>query len=122
VILLEYSGADCPFAASPFDVMMDDEIPDDRLKLIFTCCHPTLALEAQVALTLHTLGGLSTQEVARAFLVPEPTMAKRLVRAQDSQRRHPLSRAARRTAARTIGCAAGGDLPDLQRGLRRHQR
>ena len=61
---------------------MDDSIPDDRLKLIFTCCHPALALEAQVALTLHTLGGLSTQEVARAFLVAEPTMAQRLARAR----------------------------------------
>src|SRR5512134_1735211 len=61
---------------------MDDSIPDDRLKLMFTCCHPALALEAQVALTLHTLGGLSTQEVARAFLVPAPTMAQRLARAR----------------------------------------
>jgi RNA polymerase sigma-70 factor (ECF subfamily) len=61
---------------------MDDSIPDDRLKLMFTCCHPALALEAQVALTLHTLGGLSTQEVARAFLVPLPTMAQRLARAR----------------------------------------
>jgi len=61
---------------------MDDSIPDDRLKLMFTCCHPALALEAQVALTLHTLGGLSTQEVARAFLVPIPTMAQRLARAR----------------------------------------
>ena len=57
-------------------------IPDDRLKLMFTCCHPALALEAQVALTLHTLGGLSTPEIARAFLVPEPTMAQRLARAR----------------------------------------
>lgn len=66
---------------------MDDyEIPDDRLKLMFTCCHPTLALEAQVALTLHTLGGLSTQEVARAFLVPAPTMAQRLARARNKIR------------------------------------
>ena len=69
---------------------MDDEaeeaemesIPDDRLKLMFTCCHPSLALEAQVALTLHTLGGLSTPEIARAFLVPVPTMAQRLARAR----------------------------------------
>ncbi len=61
---------------------MDDSISDDRLKLMFTCCHPALALEAQVALTLHTLGGLSTQEVARAFLVPLPTMAQRLARAR----------------------------------------
>jgi RNA polymerase sigma-70 factor (ECF subfamily) len=59
-----------------------ESIPDDRLKLMFTCCHPSLALEAQVALTLHTLGGLSTQEVARAFLVPVPTMAQRLARAR----------------------------------------
>ncbi|MAT99304.1 MAG: RNA polymerase subunit sigma-24 [Anaerolineaceae bacterium] len=61
---------------------MDDEIPDERLKLMFTCCHPALALEAQVALTLHTLGGLTTPEVARAFLVPVPTMAQRLARAR----------------------------------------
>ena len=57
-------------------------IPDERLELLFTCCHPALALEAQVALTLRTLGGLSTEEIARAFLVPEATMAKRLVRAK----------------------------------------
>jgi RNA polymerase sigma-70 factor (ECF subfamily) len=59
-----------------------DEIPDDRLRLIFTCCHPSLAIEAQVALTLRTLCGLETEAIARAFLVPEPTMAQRLVRAK----------------------------------------
>jgi RNA polymerase sigma-70 factor, ECF subfamily len=59
-----------------------NEIPDDRLRLIFTCCHPALALEAQVALTLRTLGGLQTDEIARAFLVPPTTMAQRLVRAK----------------------------------------
>ncbi|RPI22568.1 MAG: RNA polymerase subunit sigma-24, partial [Acidobacteria bacterium] len=58
------------------------DFPDDRLRLLFTCCHPALALEAQVALTLRTLGGLETPEIARAFLVPEPTMAQRLVRAK----------------------------------------
>ncbi|HZP31981.1 MAG TPA: RNA polymerase sigma factor [Candidatus Acidoferrales bacterium] len=58
------------------------EIPDDRLRLIFTCCHPALSFEAQVALTLRTLCGLETDEIARAFLVPEPTMAQRLVRAK----------------------------------------
>jgi len=58
------------------------EIPDDRLRLIFTCCHPALAPEAQVALTLRTLGGLGTDEIARAFLLPEATMAQRLVRAK----------------------------------------
>ena len=59
-----------------------DEIPDDRLRLIFTCCHPALAAESQVALTLRTLGGLETDEIARAFLVPTTTMAQRLVRAK----------------------------------------
>src|SRR5436305_1606956 len=59
-----------------------NEIPDDRLRLIFTCCHPALALEAQVALTLRTLGGLETDDIARAFLVPTATMAQRLVRAK----------------------------------------
>src|SRR5437660_10994939 len=59
-----------------------EEISDDRLRLIFTCCHPALAPEAQVALTLRTLGGLETDEIARAFLVPTATMAQRLVRAK----------------------------------------
>jgi RNA polymerase sigma-70 factor, ECF subfamily len=59
-----------------------NEIPDDRLRLIFTCCHPALALEAQVALTLRTLCGLQTDEIARAFLMPVATMAQRLVRAK----------------------------------------
>ena len=60
----------------------NNEIPDERLRLIFTCCHPALALDAQVALTLRTLCGLETDEIARAFLVPVPTMAQRLVRAK----------------------------------------
>src|ERR671919_449950 len=60
----------------------DSAIPDERLRLIFTCCHPALAIDAQVALTLRTLGGLTTPEIARAFLVPETTMAQRLVRAK----------------------------------------
>jgi len=60
----------------------EDVMEDDRLRLIFTCCHPALALNVQVALTLRLVGGLSTSEVARAFLVPEPTMAQRLVRAK----------------------------------------
>jgi RNA polymerase sigma-70 factor, ECF subfamily len=64
------------------DPVDETEIPDERLELIFTCCHPALALDAQIALTLRTLGGLTTDEIARAFLVPEPTMAKRLVRAK----------------------------------------
>ncbi len=77
----EYS-APIPTSLAQEEPEMDDSLPDDRLKLMFTCCHPALALEAQVALTLHTLGGLSTPEVARAFLVSEPTMAQRLARAR----------------------------------------
>jgi len=67
----------------PTETTLDETtIPDERLELIFTCCHPALSLEAQVPLTLRTLGGLTTEEIARAFLVPEATMAKRLVRAK----------------------------------------
>jgi RNA polymerase sigma-70 factor (ECF subfamily) len=70
-----------PVAAE--DIVDDDPtFPDERLELVFTCCHPALATEAQVALTLRTLGGLTTTEIARAFLVPEATMAQRLVRAK----------------------------------------
>jgi RNA polymerase sigma-70 factor, ECF subfamily len=64
------------------DEMDETPIPDERLELLFTCCHPALALDGQVALTLRALGGLTTEEIAHAFLVPEPTMAKRLVRAK----------------------------------------
>jgi RNA polymerase sigma-70 factor (ECF subfamily) len=73
------AGASLTVEASEFD---PDDIPDDRLRLMFTCCHPALALEAQVALTLRTLGGLETDEIARVFLVPTATMAQRLVRAK----------------------------------------
>lgn len=63
----------------PFDA---SSVEDDRLRLIFTCCHPALATDAQVALTLRLLGGLTTGEIAQAFLVPEATMAKRLTRSK----------------------------------------
>lgn len=72
--VLAAERAEAPMDATAF--------PDERLELIFTCCHPALAVEAQVALTLRTLGGLTTDEIARAFLVPERTMAQRLVRAK----------------------------------------
>src|SRR4051812_7184942 len=67
---------DVPEAVEDSVELEDDDsaIPDERLELLFTCCHPALALDAQVALTLRTLGGLSTEEIARAFLVSEPTM------------------------------------------------
>ena len=79
---------DVPEPAEEPDVNAFDEpaVPDDQLRLVFTCCHPALTLESQVALTLRTLGGLSTEEIARAFLVPTATMAKRLVRAKDKIR------------------------------------
>lgn len=83
--LQEKLEADPDFASEPIveaPVLDMGEIPDDRLRLIFTCCHPALSLEAQVALTLRTLGGLQTDEIARAFLVPTATMAQRLVRAK----------------------------------------
>jgi RNA polymerase sigma-70 factor (ECF subfamily) len=64
------------------ETMDETPFPDERLELVFTCCHPALATDLQVALTLRTLGGLSTVEIARAFLVAEPTMAQRLVRAK----------------------------------------
>ena len=71
--------------SEPAEAELDDasqSLPDDRLRLIFTCCHPALGLEAQIALTLRTLGGLTTEEIARAFLLPTPTLAQRLVRAK----------------------------------------
>src|SRR5918993_454483 len=83
--LKEKLEADPDFASEPIveaPTLDIGEIPDDRLRLIFTCCHPALSLEAQVALTLRTLGGLQTDEIARAFLVPTATMAQRLVRAK----------------------------------------
>jgi RNA polymerase sigma factor (sigma-70 family) len=67
-----------------FDAALDDDIGDDLLRLIFTACHPVLSTEGQVALTLRLLGGLTTGEIARAFLVPEPTIAQRIVRAKKS--------------------------------------
>lgn len=72
-----YTAGEAAMEANPI------EYPDDRLRLMFTCCHPALNTEAQVALTLRTLGGLTTTEIARAFLVPEPTLAQRLVRAKN---------------------------------------
>jgi RNA polymerase sigma-70 factor, ECF subfamily len=67
---------------APIQTSQDDDIPDERLKLIFTCCHPALPEDQQIALTLHTLGGLTTAEIAAAFLLPVPTLAQRLVRAK----------------------------------------
>src|SRR5262249_44587765 len=65
-----------------FDASLEDDVHDDLLRLMFTACHPVLPTEAQIALTLRMLGGLTTQEIARAFLAPEPTIAQRIVRAK----------------------------------------
>ncbi len=83
---LQYEAEALPAAPEPESPSEGAGYPDDRLRLIFTCCHPSLNQDAQVALTLRTLGGLSTPEIARAFLVPEATMAQRLVRAKNKIR------------------------------------
>ena len=80
LLLLEREAADTEVAAMQLGT--EGGLADDRLRLVFTCCHPALALDARVALTLRTLGGLTTPEIARAFLVPEATLAQRLVRAK----------------------------------------
>ena len=116
--------ADQP-AATMDEIDLDDStIPDERLELIFTCCHPALAVEAQVALTLRALGGLTTEEIARAFLVSEETMKRRLSRAKAKIKATaiPFAVPADRVLPGPLGGRAGGRLPDLQPGLPRSRR
>ena len=98
------------------EAALDDDVGDDLLRLVFISCHPVLSTEARVALTLRLLGGLTTDEIARAFLVPEPTVAQRIVRAKRtlSEARVPFEvpRGSRPGRASVVG--AGGHLPDFQ--------
>lgn len=98
----------------------DSGVTDDRLRLMFTCCHPALSLEARVALTLRSLAGVTTAEIARAFLVSEPTMAKRLVRAKPrspqpafptASHRGTCSQSARRACLRFSTCSSARAMP-----------
>ena len=101
---------------APVDEIESDMDPDDTLILLFMCCHPALTLSSAIALTLRAVGGLTTAEIANAFLVPEATMAQRISRAKQSIKasgvpfRLPFPPGARRTAACSSPCA----LSDLQ--------
>ena len=110
--------------APDLEAALDDDVGDDLLRLVFIACHPVLATDARVALTLRLLGGLTTDEIARAFLVGEPTVAQRIVRAKRTlaEKRVPfeLPRGEDRAARLVFG--ARSHLPDLQRRLRRNRR
>src|ERR1700751_5876660 len=96
-------------AVANFEITQDDDIGDDLLRLVFISCHPVLSTEARVALTLRLLGGLSTQEIARAFLVGEPTIAQRIVRAKRTlaQKKIPFEIPAPGELAGRVGSVVG---------------
>ena len=110
-------------SVADLEAAIDDDIGDDLLRLMFTACHPVLSTEARVALTLRLLGGLTTDEIARAFLVPEPTIAQRIVRAKRAlaEARRPVRGPPRGRARRPAAVGARGRLPRVQRGLRRRR-
>src|SRR5712692_1889269 len=97
-------------AVPDLDAAIDDDIGDDLLRLMFTACHPVLSTEARVALTLRLLGGLTTEEIARAFLVPEPTVAQRIVRAKRTLREARVPFEVPRGAERTARLASVLDV------------
>ena len=106
------------------DAAKDDDVGDDLLRLIFVACHPVLSVDARVALTLRLLGGLTTDEIARAFLVPEATVAQRIVRAKRtlSEAHVPFEVPRTDELAGRLGAVLERRLPDLQRGLFGHRR
>jgi len=102
-----------------FDSALDDDIGDDLLRLIFTSCHPAISSEARTALTLRLLGGLTTDEIARAFLSSESTIAQRIVRAKRTiaEKKNSIRSAARDGVGRAARFRARSDLPRFQRRL-----
>ena len=106
------------------DPASSEDIPDDRLRLIFVACHPVLPVAARVALTLRLVGGLTVPEIARAYVVPEPTIAQRIVRAKKTIAKAgvPFEVPSRGGPGRPARHRARGDLPHLQRGLLGHRR
>ena len=109
-----------PDFVDALDAARQDDIGDDLLRLIFTACHPLLSTEARVALTLRLLGGLSTTEIARAFLASESTIAQRIVRAKRNLSAARVPFEVPGPAERARGLGAGSYLPDFQRRLFGH--
>jgi RNA polymerase sigma factor (sigma-70 family) len=104
------------------DAALDDDVGDDLLRLIFTACHPVLSAEARAALTLRVVGSLTTDEIARAFLVPEPTIAQRIVRAKRTLSEAGIAFEVPEASERAARLSSVLEIPHFQRGLFRHSR